>query len=162
MATFIFSVVQIFFFSNQFLFLILHHLCSCMLLPNSRLLRIYLCLKNAYLTLVKSLPTGFSPNFRRYVVQCDMYSEDAKLFVSCWLHYILDRKQDFELFTWHLSITLISCWKKAKYWFLKFLLEISMVFFRIKASKLRKITAIPSILTISHSGSFFDLMISWF
>ena len=43
-----------------------------------------------------------------------------------------------KLFTWHLSITLISCRKKAKDWFLKFLLEISMLFFRIKASKFRK------------------------
>lgn len=59
----------------------------------------------------------------------NVYSEDAKLFVSCWLHYILYRKQDFELFTWHLSITLISCWKKSKDWFLKFLLEISMFFY---------------------------------
>ena len=73
----------------------------------------------------------------------NVYSEDAKLFVSCWLHYILYRKQDFELFTWHLSITLISCWKKSKDWFLKFLLEISMFFLQLKHRNWEKLLQFP-------------------
>ena len=112
------------------------------------------------LTLVKSLPTCFSPNFRRYVVY-NVYSEDAKLFVSCWLHYILYRKQDFELFTWHLSITLISCWKKSKDWFLKFLLEISMFFYNwnIEIEKNYCNSLHPHNLTFGKLLWFDDLLI---